>query len=101
VAGQQPADAGEERFLAREVAGRQQLGEALLVGARLDEARLEDRLDLRREEQPVARLRPVEGLDPEAVPRDEQLAAIPVPDGEREHSSQAAHHIRTIATVKM
>ena len=59
------------------------------VGLARGEAALQDRLDLRGEDQPVARLVVVEGLDAEAVASRKQLVLRGVVDGEGEHAVQA------------
>ena len=88
VAGQQPVNALEQRLGAREVARAEQLGQARLVGLGANQPALEDRLDLRPEQQPAAGYRPVERLDAEAIAREQQPAARGVPDGEGEHAAQ-------------
>ena len=88
VAGQQAVNALEERLRARHVARAEHLGQHAFVGLGADQAALEDRLDLRSEQQPVAGRRPVERLDAEAIAHEQQPAARRVPDREREHAAQ-------------
>ena len=89
----QPADSTEERLIRRQVARRQELRERRLVGASLDESALEDRLDLRSEEEPAADDRPVKGLDAQAIAREQKPPLRRVPDREREHAAEAMHAV--------
>ena len=50
---------------------------------------LEDRLDLRAEDEPVPGPRVVERLDPDPVARQQELAPPPVPQREREEPAEA------------
>ena len=55
---------------------------------------LEDRLDLRAEDQAVLGPRVVERLDPDPVARQQELAADAVPEREREEPAEALHAAR-------
>ena len=63
--------------------------------------RREDRLELRSEDEPLRRVRVVEGLLSQPVARGEEAAARRVPDGEREHPVQARDAIRSPDRVRL
>src|SRR6185437_8523110 len=89
VAREQLADSLEERLLAGHEPGGEELGQHLGIERGRDAPGREDRLDLGGEQQLVARPRPVQRLDAEAVARQEEPPLAAVPDREREHPLEA------------
>ena len=98
VAGRELVDALEDRVGIGNPEEGQVVGDRVAPQGRAGE-RLEERLDLGSEvERPVS-LRVVERLDAEAVAREEELAALVVPDREREDPVQALEHLGAVARV--
>jgi hypothetical protein len=89
MAGRQHPDAGEERAVVEGVLEREVLEQARQAHLDAEGGVLEERLDLRAEQQLRAGLRVVERLDPVAVTRHEQLPGPPVPEREGEHAVEA------------
>src|SRR6185312_2799554 len=69
--------------------------------ANVDQAALENRLDLRSEEEPVAGLRPVERLDAEPIACEEQALPCGIPDGKCEHAAKVIDRRCTPLLVRM
>ncbi len=76
VPGAQLADAREHRVLARDELERHVLADRVLIRHRRDRRMLEQRLDLRREQDVAVRRVVVQGLDAEVVPGDEHRLPV-------------------------
>jgi hypothetical protein len=61
----------------------------------------QERLQLAREEEPLARLRPVERLHPQSVAGQEEDVPLRVPEREGIHAVQAAEHGRPLLQVEL
>src|SRR4051812_5945920 len=83
-------DAREEGPIGEDVLEGEVLKERLAVQVGTEGGMAAHRLDLGGEEQRVGDLRDVERLDAISVARQQQLAALGVPQGEREHAVEAA-----------
>src|SRR5262249_62186623 len=88
VTGHQTYDATKERLVARRRVIGQIIGQRGVIDLRRDGARLDERLDLRREiERAIAVQRVIKRLDAQTVARQQELATRRIPDGEGEHSA--------------
>ena len=64
-------------------------GSAVSLASARDDPALEHRFDFGAEDETVAGECPVERLDAQPVARQQQTAALGIPDGEREHAAEA------------
>ena len=78
----------EERVHARHAVPQKVVGKKVPVQLLGEVGVLEERLDLRAEENRLAHPRVVEGLDTERIPGSEKLLLHGVPDHEAEHAPQ-------------
>jgi hypothetical protein len=99
---------GQERAHPRE--GRARRDDVAEAEHRVDRGRIEPRLDetgreesfrFRSERQARRRLDPDQGLDPRAVPREQQASFALVPEGQREHAPQLVENVRTPLLVEV
>src|SRR5204863_9400180 len=86
---QQFVDAADERVGAGGVPGAQDLGKDVDVGFRFDQLAGEKRFYLRSEEQRVSRARPVQRLDAEPIPHEQEPSSWCVPDRKGEHAPKS------------
>ena len=98
MAREQPRHALQRRVRSGDEAKAQQLGQPRFVERRRN-ARRDQGLGLRGEQQISPADGEIEGLDPEAIAGDEELPLALVPDGEREHPVQALEHLRPVEGV--
>jgi hypothetical protein len=87
--GGQQRDAGEQRALGEQVLEGEVLDQGLGIQLGPEGGMGEHRLDLRAEQEGPVAAGPVERLDAEAVPGQQQLAPLGVPERDREHPVQA------------
>src|SRR5262249_51595851 len=95
VAGEQTFEVTKERLLPRRRMIGQIIGERGVIDFRPEGARLDERLDLRREiERAVTVQRVIKRLDSQPVARQQKFAPRRIPDGEGEHPTQAFYGAR-------
>ena len=78
-------DVLEEGLGRGHVTEREQLGQRLQIHLPRATGIFQQRFDLRGKHQGVANADVIERLDPEMIPREEQLAAFHIPQGKRKH----------------
>ena len=88
VARLEAVHAFEERLCTGQVASAEEFGKRLFIRAQINQAALEDRLDLGTKQEPVPGLRPVERLDAEPIACEEQALSRRIPDGKCEHAAK-------------
>src|SRR5580658_870567 len=101
VARHQLANSIVEGLGAREIAERQILGQRRSMEFRRNLRVSENHLDFRTEQKSPWNQPVIEGLDSQAVPRDEQPPRTPIPDRKRKHTAQFLNAFRAILLVKM
>ena len=62
---------------------------------------LEDRLDLRAEQNPAGKHGVIEGLDADPIAHQEELPMTGVPDRQCEHALEAAHEVGSLFLIEM
>src|SRR6185436_20252844 len=96
-----PAHVVEQRLVARWSVIREEIGKRIEIQRRGGRSAGKQRLDLGgEEERAVVTVDVVERLHTEAIPREQQLAALLVPDREREHAAQRLLGVHAIALVQ-
>jgi hypothetical protein len=98
-AGGEHPHAVEERPVREQVLEREVLQQVLWRDTGAKGRVLDERLDLRTEQQVVAGARPVQRLDPVSIAGDEERALVAIPDGEGEHAVEALDAARAPLAV--
>ncbi len=89
VPGSQQLHSGEQRAVGEDVLEGEVLEQMRQAHRRSEPVMLQQRLDLRAEDDHGPDLGVVQRLDAVSITREEQLTPTPVPDGEREHAVEA------------
>src|SRR5262245_8580627 len=101
MTGRQFADAGEGRRRIGHITEREKIGDRSQVDLAFDAGVLQNRFDLRAEDQRPARQGVMQRLFADAVTSQEETALAPVPDGEGEHPTQSLDASLTFVLIKM
>ena len=91
-------DAGEDRAVERDVAIGEKVRERIRIEARRETRQLQESLRLGGEGEPPGQGNVVQGLDPDAVAREEESLVARVPESQGEHPFDPGKRLRALAT---
>ena len=101
VSGGELCDAGEGGQRIGHVPQAEERRNPTLVQSAREARQREQRAELRAEGNPVRRQPVAQGLDAEAIPRQDQLFGAGVPQGDREHPAQSGDAVRSHLLVEV